>query len=204
MNEHDWFNINRTQIMTDLSESKIVSLSGTSATLSSYVCNSDVVVIQGKVLERGVNEVFHGPLYIPRGQTSFDIAQDSELPILLVLQSGSDNEDEYKFGPHFGDWRKSVVDYDNVSEVTLSSGTSHEKPSYKNVEQYYHCSNCSVRISRSSISINSWSPGSETQVIYKMFLVVTVLFVFIRCPNFLKKVLHLICSSLCLCDNFVL
>ncbi|XP_055899905.1 sodium/hydrogen exchanger 10-like isoform X2 [Biomphalaria glabrata] len=163
MNEHDWFNINRTQIMTDLSESKIVSLSGTSATLSSYVCNSDVVVIQGKVLERGVNEVFHGPLYIPRGQTSFDIAQDSELPILLVLQSGSDNEDEYKFGPHFGDWRKSVVDYDNVSEVTLSSGTSHEKPSYKNVEQYYHCSNCSVRISRSSISINSWSPGSETQ-----------------------------------------
>lgn len=44
-------NINRTQIMTDLSESKIVSLSGTSATLSSYVCNSDVVVIQGKLLK---------------------------------------------------------------------------------------------------------------------------------------------------------
>ncbi|CAL1540463.1 unnamed protein product [Lymnaea stagnalis] len=164
LNEPSWFRMSRTEIMRELSEAVLVDLKTSHHSLAEFLCSSDVIVIQGTMVANGPNQIICGPFCIARGQTNYSFAEDSERPIILVMPP--EVEDDYESKIQIGMWctTDEEVGERTVSDLTLSSGTSNEQPSYKSRKVYFLCRDCAVRESHSSVSICSWVIGPETEV----------------------------------------
>ncbi|XP_059150729.1 sodium/hydrogen exchanger 10-like isoform X2 [Physella acuta] len=133
LNEPTWFKLSYSQIVLELSEATLL-FDCDDNSLFRHICNSDVIVIQGSLFYGGT--IVPGPFFIQHGNTSFSFVE-KEKAVILVLPAQDEEQGSSCLGSHLQchDILEGV--HQVTSDLTLSSGSSNERPTFQPRKRYF-------------------------------------------------------------------